>query len=134
MSTGLTDIGSLSLPGPGPLGQDAAVAGDQVEEAGVIEDGRGGVAHLEEEAEEPGVAGFRPHPVGQLRRIPEGSEGPVHDADDLADQDLPGRPAQAVAALASSLARHHPGVLEGDQDPFQELLGDGLLLDSKKAF
>ena len=94
----------------------------------MVEDGRGRVAHVEEEVEQPRVARLRAHAVGQLHGVAEGGEGAVHDADHLAYEDLRGGATEAIAAFAAPLAGHEAGVLERDQDALQELLRDGLLL------
>ena len=59
---------------------------------------------------------------------PNGASGPSIKPHDVPDQDLLRRPPQAVAALAATLARDDARVLEGQQDPLEELLGDPLLL------
>ena len=92
--------------------------------------GRAGAirAHVEEQVEEPSVPRLRLHAVGQLHSVPERRERPVHDANDLSYQHLRRRPAEPVASLPAALARHDARVLERHEDPFEELLGDLLLL------
>src|SRR5205085_5683092 len=70
----------------------------------------------------------RLHAMGELRGVAEGRERAVDEAHHLADRDRSRRPPQPVPALAAAPARHDAGVLQGDEDPLEELLGDLLTL------
>ena len=68
------------------------------------------------------MAGLGPDPEGQLGRVAERGQRSVEEPDDLADDDLPGRPAKPVAPLATPPARDDPGVLQGQEDRLEKLL------------
>lgn len=108
--------------------EDPPVAFEEVGQGGVVEDGRGGVANLEEELEEAGVTGLGPYQAGQLGGVAERGERPVEEPDDVSDDDLGGRAAKLVAPFPAPSALYDPGVLEGQEDRFEELLGNPLAL------
>jgi len=106
--------------------EDSPVAFEQVGQGGVVEDGGGGVSNVEEEVEEPGVAGLGLHEAGELGSIAERGEWSVEEPHDVSDDDLGGRAAKLVASFPSPPALHDPGVLEGQEDRLEELLGNSL--------
>ena len=108
--------------------EDPPVAFDEVGQGGVVEDGGGGVSNVEEELEEAGVAGLGPHQAGELCGIAERGERPVEESHDVSDDNLGGRAAKLVAPLPASPALHDPGVLEGQENRLEELLGNPLAL------
>ena len=106
--------------------EDPAVALEEVGQRGVVEDGGGGVANLEEELEEAGVAGLGSDQSAELDGVAERGERPVEEPHDVSDDDLGGRAAKVVAAVPAPAALHDPGVLEGQEDRLEELLGNPL--------
>jgi hypothetical protein len=104
--------------------ENPPVAFEEVRQGGVVEDGGGGVPNVEEEVEEPGVAGFGLHQAGELGGIAERGERPVEESHDVSDDDLGRRAAKLVASLPAPAALHDPGVLEGQEDRFEKLLGN----------
>ena len=108
--------------------EDPPVAFEEVGQGGVVEDGGGGVSNVEEEVEEAGVARLGPHQARELGGIAERGERPVEEPHDVSDDDLGGRVAKLVAPLPAPSALHDPGVLEGQEDRLEELLGNPLAL------
>jgi hypothetical protein len=109
-------------------GEEAPVALEEVGQGRVVEDRGGGVTDVEEQLEEARVEGFGPHPAGQLGGVAEGGERAVEEPHDVADDDLGGTAGEAVPPFPSPPARHDPGVLEGQEDRLEELLGNPLPL------
>ena len=66
--------------------------------------------------------------AGELGGVAERGERSVEEPHDVSDDDLGGRAAKLVAPLPSPAARHDPGVLEGQEDRLEELLGNPLAL------
>ena len=108
--------------------EDPPVAFEEVGERCVVEDCGGGVSNVEEQIEEPGVAGLGLHEAGELGGIAERGERSVEEPHHVPDDDFGGRAAKLVAPFPSSPALHDPGILEGQEDRFEELLGNLLAL------
>jgi hypothetical protein len=109
-------------------GEEAPVALEEVGQGRVVEDGGSGVTNVEEEVEEPGVTGLGLHEANELGGISERRERPVEEPHDVSDDDLGRRAAKLVASFPSPPAHHDPGVLEGQEDRLEELLGNPLPL------
>jgi hypothetical protein len=93
----------------------------------VVDDRSGRVAHVQQHVEQARVAPFRADAPLQLDHVAERCQRPVHQPHHVSQNDLAGRSAQPVAALAPALADHQPCVLQKHQDRFQELLRDLLV-------
>jgi hypothetical protein len=107
-------------------GGDPPVAFEEVGQRGVVEDGGGGVANVEEKLEEAGVAGLGPDQPAELDGVAERGERSVEESHDVSDDDLGGREAKLVTPLPAPAAFHDPGVLKGQENRFEELLGNPL--------
>ncbi len=104
--------------------------GDEVRwgESGVVEDTGGGVAHVEENLVQGAVRKIAIDQFAELLGVSEGGERAVNQADDLAEMDVGGGAAKLVSALCATNAFHHAGVLEFEEDEFEELFREDFLV------
>src|SRR5450631_3975613 len=104
------------------------VMSDQIRESRVVEDAGGRVTDIEKHLIERAVGKVAVDQVAQLFSVTEGGEWAVNQADDLAQIDVRGIAAQLVAALGAAHTFHHAGVLELEEDQFEKLLRERLLV------
>jgi hypothetical protein len=115
-----------------PLFGDTAgsrgVGSDQIRKSCVVEDAGGRVTNVEKNLVKGAVRQIAVDEFAQLVGVAERRERTVDEADDLAEMDVGGFAAQLVAALGATHTLHHAGVLEFEEDQFQELLGENLFV------
>ena len=104
------------------------VVSDQISERRVVEDAGGRVTNIEKHLIKGAVQQIAVNEFAQLFGVAERGEWAVDEANDLAEMDVGGFAAQLVATLGAAHALHHAGILEFEQDQFQELLGENLFV------
>ena len=115
----------LALAG---FGGARVVAGDEVGECGVVEDAGGGVADIQEYLVESAMGEVAVDEFAELFGVTEWGQWAVDQADDLAEVDVRRLAAELVAALGAAHAFHHAGILEFEEDEFQEFFREHLFV------
>src|ERR1700690_626160 len=101
---------------------------DQVSQSGVVEDTGRGIADVEKDLIKGAMRKIVVNQFAQLFGVAEGGERAVNQADNLAQLDVGRVAAQLVAALGPANALDHAGVLQFQENQFQEFFREHLFI------